>query len=174
MQMNGPSWAVPTGRRDGRVSLASDVTNLPSFVDSVDVQKKKFADLGLNTLDLVALVGEHYNLSPFPFTILECKSWRPKCVNITACPNLVIFLLCAGVSKGLHWVSLYLTNTWYRRAHHRNWSLPGLQVQTLQLHHYYLQWSWPLHWSFLCFSTPVSVSTKRRRHETRRPRHRQP
>ncbi|XP_030442145.2 peroxidase N1-like [Syzygium oleosum] len=56
---NGPSWAVPTGRRDGRVSLASDVTNLPSFVDSVDVQKKKFADLGLNTLDLVALVGGH-------------------------------------------------------------------------------------------------------------------
>lgn len=76
MQMNGPSWAVPTGRRDGRVSLASDVTNLPSFNDSVDVQKKKFADLGLNALDLVALVGEHYNLSPFPFTILEYKSWQ--------------------------------------------------------------------------------------------------
>ncbi|KAK3414170.1 hypothetical protein EUGRSUZ_I02673 [Eucalyptus grandis] len=56
---NGRSWAVPTGRRDGRVSLASDTANLPGFRDSVDVQKKKFADLGLNTLDLVALVGGH-------------------------------------------------------------------------------------------------------------------
>ncbi|KAI3439285.1 Peroxidase [Psidium guajava] len=56
---NGPSWAVPTGRRDGRVSSASDAANLPSFRDSVDVQKQKFADLGLNTLDLVALVGGH-------------------------------------------------------------------------------------------------------------------
>ncbi|XP_030539352.1 cationic peroxidase 2-like [Rhodamnia argentea] len=56
---NGPSWAVPTGRRDGRVSSASDAGNLPSFLDSVDVQKQKFADLGLNTLDLVALVGGH-------------------------------------------------------------------------------------------------------------------
>ncbi|KAF8044142.1 hypothetical protein BT93_A2199 [Corymbia citriodora subsp. variegata] len=56
---NGRSWAVPTGRRDGRVSSASDAANLPGFTDSVDVQKQKFADLGLNTLDLVALVGGH-------------------------------------------------------------------------------------------------------------------
>ncbi|KAF2287647.1 hypothetical protein GH714_002107 [Hevea brasiliensis] len=54
---NGPSWPVPTGRRDGRVSLASDTANLPGFTDSVDVQKQKFAALGLNTQDLVTLVG---------------------------------------------------------------------------------------------------------------------
>ncbi|KAL3724080.1 hypothetical protein ACJRO7_036148 [Eucalyptus globulus] len=44
---------------NGRVSLASNAANLPGFRDSVDVQKQKFADLGLNTLDLVALVGGH-------------------------------------------------------------------------------------------------------------------
>ena len=57
MQTSGPSWAVPTGRRDGRVSLASDASNLPGFTDSVDVQKQKFSEKGLNTQDLVALVG---------------------------------------------------------------------------------------------------------------------
>ena len=57
MQTNGPSWVVPLGRRDGRVSLASDTANLPAFTDSVDVQKQKFSALGLNTQDLVALAG---------------------------------------------------------------------------------------------------------------------
>ncbi|CAK8530289.1 unnamed protein product [Lathyrus sativus] len=55
----GLSWQVPTGRRDGRVSQASDVNNLPGPGDSVDVQKQKFAAKGLNTQDLVTLVGGH-------------------------------------------------------------------------------------------------------------------
>ncbi|TKY71450.1 Cationic peroxidase 2 [Spatholobus suberectus] len=53
----GLSWQVPTGRRDGRISQASDVNNLPSPFDSVDVQKQKFSAKGLNTQDLVTLVG---------------------------------------------------------------------------------------------------------------------
>ncbi|CAI8591425.1 unnamed protein product [Vicia faba] len=55
----GLGWQVPTGRRDGRVSQASDVNNLPAPTDSVDVQKQKFAAKGLNTQDLVTLVGGH-------------------------------------------------------------------------------------------------------------------
>ncbi|KAL0725137.1 hypothetical protein Bca4012_039736 [Brassica carinata] len=55
----GQSWQVPTGRRDGRVSLATNVNNLPSPSDSLDVQRRKFAAFGLNTRDLVALVGGH-------------------------------------------------------------------------------------------------------------------
>ncbi|KAF5192037.1 Peroxidase n1 [Thalictrum thalictroides] len=55
----GQSWQVPTGRRDGRVSLASDTSNLPGFTDSVDVQNQKFAAKNLNTQDLVTLVGAH-------------------------------------------------------------------------------------------------------------------
>ncbi|KAI9103537.1 hypothetical protein K1719_023160 [Acacia pycnantha] len=55
----GVKWEVPTGRRDGRVSKASDVNNMPAPSDSVDLQKKKFADRGLNTQDLVTLVGGH-------------------------------------------------------------------------------------------------------------------
>ena len=62
MQSGGGSWVVPTGRRDGRVSLASATSNLPGFRDSVDVQKQKFLDKKLNTQDLVALVGKPLHL----------------------------------------------------------------------------------------------------------------
>ncbi|KAF7842604.1 cationic peroxidase 2-like [Senna tora] len=55
----GLSWFVPTGRRDGRVSLASEVGNLPGPTDSVAIQKQKFADKGLNIQDLVILAGGH-------------------------------------------------------------------------------------------------------------------
>ncbi|KAJ7520580.1 hypothetical protein O6H91_19G011500 [Diphasiastrum complanatum] len=55
----GPSWSVPTGRRDGRVSSASDTQNLPSPLDSVAVLKQKFSAKGLSTVDLATLSGAH-------------------------------------------------------------------------------------------------------------------
>lgn len=61
MQTNGPNWQVPTGRRDGRVSQASRTANLPGPTESVASQKQKFAAKGLNTQDLVTLVGKHKN-----------------------------------------------------------------------------------------------------------------
>ncbi|KAJ4752328.1 Peroxidase [Rhynchospora pubera] len=42
----GPSWSVELGRRDGTVSSASDVSNLPAPTDSVAIQRKKFSDKG--------------------------------------------------------------------------------------------------------------------------------
>ncbi|XP_004301689.1 PREDICTED: cationic peroxidase 2-like [Fragaria vesca subsp. vesca] len=55
----GIDWKVPTGRLDGRVSLASETSALPGARDSMKVQKDKFKNLGLNTQDLVTLVGGH-------------------------------------------------------------------------------------------------------------------
>ncbi|KAE8686808.1 Cationic peroxidase 2 [Hibiscus syriacus] len=52
----GASWAVPMRHRDGTISRASDTGNLSGFHDTVDVQKRKFLDKGLNTQDLVTLV----------------------------------------------------------------------------------------------------------------------
>lgn len=57
-QSDGPSWSVPTGRRDGRISLSSQASNLPSPLDSIAVQRQKFAAKGLNDHDLVTLVGK--------------------------------------------------------------------------------------------------------------------
>ncbi|KAL4301769.1 hypothetical protein GQ457_10G019520 [Hibiscus cannabinus] len=55
----GINWQVPTGRRDGRVSLASETSGLPDFRESIDRHKAQFAAFDLNTQDLVALVGAH-------------------------------------------------------------------------------------------------------------------
>ncbi|KAK6156903.1 hypothetical protein DH2020_011151 [Rehmannia glutinosa] len=74
----GPGWAVPTGRRDGRVSLASDASNLPGFTDSVDVQIQKFEDKGLNTQDLVTLVGGH------TIGTTACQFFRYRLYNFTS------------------------------------------------------------------------------------------
>ncbi|CAL1385512.1 unnamed protein product [Linum trigynum] len=57
---NGPTWAVPTGRRDGIVSRAQDaLDNLPGPSDSVESQIQKFTDRNLNVQDLVTLTGGH-------------------------------------------------------------------------------------------------------------------
>ncbi|XP_027351641.1 cationic peroxidase 2-like [Abrus precatorius] len=74
----GLSWQVPTGRRDGRVSQASDVNNLPAPFDSVDVQEQKFADKGLNTQDLVTLVGAH------TIGTTACQFFSNRLYNFTA------------------------------------------------------------------------------------------
>ncbi|KAG1369980.1 peroxidase 43 [Cocos nucifera] len=55
----GPTYAVPTGRRDGLVSNEADAANMPGVHDSVAVLRKKFADKGLSEKDLVVLSGAH-------------------------------------------------------------------------------------------------------------------
>ncbi|CAA7395095.1 unnamed protein product [Spirodela intermedia] len=73
----GPSWGVPTGRRDGTVSSASDV-DLPSFTDSVDSQKLQFSQRGLTTKDLVTLVGAH------TLGTAQCQFFRYRLFNFTS------------------------------------------------------------------------------------------
>ncbi|XP_042399692.1 peroxidase 1-like [Zingiber officinale] len=57
---NGPSWAVPTGRRDGRVSIGDDTNQLPPpNVPSISDLTHTFACKGLSAKDLVVLSGAH-------------------------------------------------------------------------------------------------------------------
>ncbi|KAL5578514.1 hypothetical protein UlMin_020213 [Ulmus minor] len=57
---DGPSWAVPVGRRD---SLTANITlanqNLPSPFLTLDELKSNFLNQSLDTTDLVALSGAH-------------------------------------------------------------------------------------------------------------------
>ncbi|TVU27573.1 hypothetical protein EJB05_19064, partial [Eragrostis curvula] len=55
----GPSWVVPVGRRDGRVSLVSDTATLPGPRANFEQLKQAFHDRGLSTKDLVVLSGGH-------------------------------------------------------------------------------------------------------------------
>ncbi|KAK7411187.1 hypothetical protein VNO78_02619 [Psophocarpus tetragonolobus] len=107
---DGPSWSVPTGRRDGRISLSSQASNLPSPLDSISVQRKKFADKGLDDHDLVTLVGAH--------TIgqTECRFFSYRLYNFTTTGNsdptinqdflFQLQALCPNKGNGLRKVSL--------------------------------------------------------------------
>ncbi|CAK9177202.1 unnamed protein product [Ilex paraguariensis] len=78
---DGPSWGVPTGRRDGRISSSSQALNLPTPLDSVAVQRQKFMAKGLDDHDLVTLVGGH--------TIgqTDCLFFRYRLYNFTTTGN---------------------------------------------------------------------------------------
>ncbi|KAK9989124.1 hypothetical protein SO802_029363 [Lithocarpus litseifolius] len=81
MQVNGSSCVVPTGRRDGRVSLVSDADSLPAFTDSIDMLKQKFSALGLNAHDLVVLAGGH------TIGTSACQSFQYRMYNFTKVRN---------------------------------------------------------------------------------------
>lgn len=58
LQAGGETYAVPTGRRDSRVSLASSV-NLPGPGFSVASAAAAFRGRGLDITDMVTLLGAH-------------------------------------------------------------------------------------------------------------------
>ncbi|OEL27812.1 Peroxidase 43 [Dichanthelium oligosanthes] len=55
----GPSFDVPTGRRDGLTSNLRDADVLPDAADSINVLRSSFAAAGLNDRDLVLLTAAH-------------------------------------------------------------------------------------------------------------------
>ncbi|KAG5242073.1 peroxidase [Salix suchowensis] len=58
IQVGGPHWDVPTGRRDGRVSIANEALfNLPPPFANITVLKQQFAGVGLSVKDLAVLSG---------------------------------------------------------------------------------------------------------------------
>ncbi|KAK9676744.1 hypothetical protein RND81_11G097400 [Saponaria officinalis] len=58
--INGPYWDVALGRKDGKISLASEaLANLPSPFADISTLKRNFAAVGLTTKDLVVLSGAH-------------------------------------------------------------------------------------------------------------------
>ncbi|XP_071723816.1 peroxidase 24-like [Rutidosis leptorrhynchoides] len=53
-------WPVFTGRKDGKISNISEpVTGIPSASSNFSILEERFADVGLNVSDLVALSGAH-------------------------------------------------------------------------------------------------------------------
>jgi peroxidase len=56
-QAGGPYWRVMLGRRDGMAANFDGAQILPSPQDPLDNLTKKFADLGLDDTDFVALQG---------------------------------------------------------------------------------------------------------------------
>ncbi|KAH6789188.1 Peroxidase superfamily protein [Perilla frutescens var. frutescens] len=55
----GPTWDVPKGRKDGRISKANDVLQLPFPTFNISQLQQSFSQRGLSLEDLVALSGGH-------------------------------------------------------------------------------------------------------------------
>ncbi|KAI8561535.1 hypothetical protein RHMOL_Rhmol04G0347700 [Rhododendron molle] len=73
-----PKWDVLTGRRDGRISLASDVAgNIPSPFSDFITLKKVFAKKGLSATDLVVLSGGH------TIGVAHCATFSNRLYNFT-------------------------------------------------------------------------------------------
>ncbi|XP_008225937.1 PREDICTED: peroxidase 7 [Prunus mume] len=59
VQAGGPYWAVPYGRRDGKVSNAKETEMVPMGHENITALVEFFQSQGLNVLDLVVLSGAH-------------------------------------------------------------------------------------------------------------------
>lgn len=63
VQAGGQGWAVPAGRRDGRISLASEANaNLPGPGSKAPQLIAMFANKGLSTAQMVTLSGKSRTL----------------------------------------------------------------------------------------------------------------
>lgn len=76
--LGGPFWNVPTGRRDGVVSIANEaVAKLPPPNATFSKLKSIFASNGLDVKDLVVLSGGH------TIGISHCNSFSGRLYNFT-------------------------------------------------------------------------------------------
>ncbi|CAA3020633.1 peroxidase 3-like [Olea europaea subsp. europaea] len=74
----GPFWKVPTGRRDGVISNASEaMAQVPPPFSNFTTLQTLFANKGLNLKDLVVLSGAH------TIGISHCSSFTNRLYNFT-------------------------------------------------------------------------------------------
>ncbi|XP_022766541.1 peroxidase 64-like [Durio zibethinus] len=74
----GPTWEVPKGRKDGRISLATETRQLPSPTFNISQLQQNFAQRGLSIEDLVALSGGH------TLGFSHCSSFQNRIHNFNA------------------------------------------------------------------------------------------
>ncbi|KAL7584844.1 peroxidase 64 [Lactuca sativa] len=74
----GPTWDVPKGRKDGRVSKATETRQLPGPTFNISQLQQSFAQRGLSIDDLVALSGGH------TLGFSHCSSFQNRIHNFAA------------------------------------------------------------------------------------------
>ncbi|BAT80228.1 hypothetical protein LR48_Vigan468s004900 [Vigna angularis] len=59
VEVGGPYWAVPYGRKDGKVSIAEEAALVPMGHENITSMIEFFQSRGMSVLDLVVLSGAH-------------------------------------------------------------------------------------------------------------------
>jgi peroxidase len=72
LQSGGPGWDVPKGRKDGRISKASETIQLPSPTFNISQLQKSFSQRGLSMEDLVALSGNKFSSPKLHHLLFFC------------------------------------------------------------------------------------------------------
>ncbi|KAG9135770.1 hypothetical protein Leryth_002497 [Lithospermum erythrorhizon] len=119
-----PYWDVPKGRKDGRVSKASETSQLPSPTFNFDQLQHSFVQRGLSTDDLVALSGAH------TLGFSHCSSFQNRIRNFNSTHDIdptlhpsfagVLRSVCDDKNKGknagmsMDPSSTVFDNTYYR------------------------------------------------------------
>ncbi|KAI6688382.1 hypothetical protein NL676_025210 [Syzygium grande] len=75
--LSGPTWNVPKGRLDGRISMASDTRQLPAPIFNISQLQQSFSQRGLSMEDLVALSGGH------TLGFAHCSSFQNRIHNFS-------------------------------------------------------------------------------------------
>lgn len=57
LQTKGIGWDVPAGRRDGRISVAAETSDIPAPTSNLDQTTQHFAKKGLTQQEMVILQG---------------------------------------------------------------------------------------------------------------------
>ncbi|EFJ11070.1 hypothetical protein SELMODRAFT_126670 [Selaginella moellendorffii] len=76
VQVGGPRWDVPAGRRDGRISSAAEATSsLPDPSFSINQLTQRFAAKGLSQDNMITLSGKTHHLSSHTIGVAHCKTF---------------------------------------------------------------------------------------------------
>ncbi|KVI04674.1 heme peroxidase, partial [Cynara cardunculus var. scolymus] len=74
----GPTWDVPKGRKDGRISKATETRQLPAPTFNISQLQQSFSQRGLSMKDLVALSGGH------TLGFAHCSSFQNRIHNFAS------------------------------------------------------------------------------------------
>ncbi|KAK7283749.1 hypothetical protein RIF29_13495 [Crotalaria pallida] len=78
----GPTWDVPKGRKDGRISKATETRQLPAPTFNISQLQQSFSQRGLSLDDLVALSGGH------TLGFAHCSSFQNRVHNFSPKQNI--------------------------------------------------------------------------------------